>query len=169
NPPRFRNDMYTPRWIRGCGKNKVGLCPICEQNGQMNCFKLKITFMPISSTSFRYHMNFFHGISSVNGRPFASPVEYRMISDKRGKLRSKNALSKLDRPSRMVQQGQCHVCEKWIYLESPKDLEVNVPEIYWWKHAQKCHKIGFVENTELDPPALLRACIAEQDSKLPAK
>ncbi|KAJ2381183.1 hypothetical protein GGI05_006066, partial [Coemansia sp. RSA 2603] len=33
NTPRFPEDMYTPRWIRGIGKNKEGLCPVCFEQG----------------------------------------------------------------------------------------------------------------------------------------
>jgi hypothetical protein len=29
NPPRSALDLYTPRFVRGRGAEKVGLCPIC--------------------------------------------------------------------------------------------------------------------------------------------
>ncbi|KAJ1961913.1 hypothetical protein GGI12_002972 [Dipsacomyces acuminosporus] len=33
NPTRGDGDMYTPRWIRGVGKAKEGLCPVCYSDG----------------------------------------------------------------------------------------------------------------------------------------
>lgn len=30
NPPRSANDLYSPRWLRGKGARKEGLCPLCE-------------------------------------------------------------------------------------------------------------------------------------------
>ncbi|KAJ1649898.1 hypothetical protein IWQ61_009154, partial [Dispira simplex] len=38
-----------------------------------------------------------------------------------------------------VWEGLCHQCQEWVPLNSVRDVSVNVPEIYWWKHAQKCH------------------------------
>lgn len=29
NPPRTALDLYTPRFVKGKGADKVGLCPIC--------------------------------------------------------------------------------------------------------------------------------------------
>jgi hypothetical protein len=38
NPPRSAFDLYTPRFVKGRGADKVGLCPICieplERGGQ---------------------------------------------------------------------------------------------------------------------------------------
>jgi hypothetical protein len=39
--PRFKGDLYTPRWIRGVGKQKEGLCPLCKP-GPVWC-KIKIS------------------------------------------------------------------------------------------------------------------------------
>ncbi|KAJ2786068.1 hypothetical protein H4R18_000100, partial [Coemansia javaensis] len=36
NLARAADDMYTPRWIRGIGKEKEGLCPVCFDNGALN-------------------------------------------------------------------------------------------------------------------------------------
>ncbi|KAJ1998331.1 hypothetical protein H4R26_005500, partial [Coemansia thaxteri] len=33
NMIRSADDMYTPRWIRGIGRSKEGLCPVCYDNG----------------------------------------------------------------------------------------------------------------------------------------
>lgn len=37
-------------------------------------------------------------------------------------------------------RGLCHVCNRYVDLQGPRDVEVKVPEIYWWKHAQSCHR-----------------------------
>jgi hypothetical protein len=31
NPPRSPFDLYTPRFVKGKGTEKVGLCPICVE------------------------------------------------------------------------------------------------------------------------------------------
>ncbi|KAJ1951650.1 hypothetical protein IWQ62_006407, partial [Dispira parvispora] len=33
-----------------------------------------------------------------------------------------------------VWEGLCHQCQEWVPLNSVRDVSVNVPEIYWWKH-----------------------------------
>lgn len=32
NPPRDPRDLYTPRFVKGKGRTKVGLCPICIES-----------------------------------------------------------------------------------------------------------------------------------------
>lgn len=32
NPPRDPRDLYTPRLVKGKGRTKVGLCPICVES-----------------------------------------------------------------------------------------------------------------------------------------
>ncbi|CAB4461687.1 unnamed protein product [Rhizophagus irregularis] len=68
-PPRFDGDMYTPRWVRGVGKSKEGLCPHCEP---ARWLKTKIS-------AYWYHLNYQHGVSSITGRPFAQPTAERMF------------------------------------------------------------------------------------------
>ncbi|POG72014.1 hypothetical protein GLOIN_2v1599300, partial [Rhizophagus irregularis DAOM 181602=DAOM 197198] len=67
-PPRFDGDMYTPRWVRGVGKSKEGLCPHCEP---ARWLKTKIS-------AYWYHLNYQHGVSSITGRPFAQPTAERV-------------------------------------------------------------------------------------------
>ncbi|CAG8583549.1 3662_t:CDS:10 [Dentiscutata heterogama] len=110
-PARFDGDMYTPRWVRGVGKSKEGLCPHCEP---ARWLKTKIS-------AYWYHLNYQHGISSITGRPFAQPIAER-LNKKSG-----------------MKEALCHKCNKWILNQSPRDKDVLVPEIYWYKHAQKCH------------------------------
>ncbi|KAJ2072432.1 hypothetical protein GGH13_002695 [Coemansia sp. S155-1] len=38
---RSLDDMYTPRWMRGIGKSKEGLCPVCYDNGKQNWKRMK--------------------------------------------------------------------------------------------------------------------------------
>ncbi|KAJ2819383.1 hypothetical protein FBU31_005553, partial [Coemansia sp. 'formosensis'] len=38
---RSPNDLYTPRWMRGIGKSKEGLCPVCYGNGKQNWKRMK--------------------------------------------------------------------------------------------------------------------------------
>ncbi|KAI9145094.1 hypothetical protein BKA69DRAFT_1025276 [Paraphysoderma sedebokerense] len=110
--PRFEGDLYTPLWVRGVGKAKEGLCRLCHPEN--NWFKIKIS-------AFWYHLNFFHGVSSSTGRPFDPPEKERIG------------------PKSKQREGFCGKCKKWISIGSPRNAVVNVPEIYWWKHAQKCH------------------------------
>ncbi|CAG8590226.1 12231_t:CDS:2, partial [Acaulospora morrowiae] len=102
-PARFDGDMYTPRWVRGVGKSKEGLCPHCEPSRWL---KTKIS-------AYWYHLNYQHGISSITGRPFTQPTAER-INKKTG-----------------MKEAMCHKCNKWILNQSPRDKEVLVPEIYW--------------------------------------
>jgi hypothetical protein len=30
-------------------------------------------------------------------------------------------------------------CGRWVAIEGVKAVEVNVKEIFWWRHAQRCH------------------------------
>ncbi|KAJ1995141.1 hypothetical protein GGI25_001368 [Coemansia spiralis] len=113
---RGRDDMYTPRWIRGIGKEKEGLCPICHQKGQAVWKRMKCS-------AYWYHMNYYHGVCSLSGRPFPQPAATRSIMDTSGKQR---------------QQGQCHICKQWVYLDSSRKVNINVPKIFWWKHIQVC-------------------------------
>ncbi|CAG8533328.1 6396_t:CDS:2 [Diversispora eburnea] len=102
-PARFDGDMYTPRWVRGVGKSKEGLCPHCEPPRWL---KTKIS-------AYWYHLNYQHGISSITGRPFTQPTSER-INKKTG-----------------MKEAMCHKCNKWVLNQSPRDKEVLVPEIYW--------------------------------------
>ncbi|RKP22805.1 hypothetical protein SYNPS1DRAFT_9804, partial [Syncephalis pseudoplumigaleata] len=99
-----QQDVYTPRRIEGVGRAKQGQCPICYDEAKPAWFCLK-------TSAYWYHMNFFHGISSVTRRPYANPLY----------------------------DGLCHQCRKWIPMDSVRHTAVKVPMIYWWKHAQQCH------------------------------
>lgn len=38
---RGPDDMYTPRWMRGIGKSKEGLCPVCFESGVVSWKRMK--------------------------------------------------------------------------------------------------------------------------------
>ncbi|KAI8326213.1 hypothetical protein GQ54DRAFT_336821 [Martensiomyces pterosporus] len=118
NATRGTYDMYTPRWIRGIGKGKEGLCPACFDDG-------KFVWRRMKCSAYWYHLNYFHGISSLTGRPFPKPESKRTVQDSSGRQRD---------------QGLCHICDKWVYIDSSRKVQINVPEIYWWKHVQACMK-----------------------------
>ncbi|KAJ1845988.1 hypothetical protein LPJ70_002254, partial [Coemansia sp. RSA 2708] len=115
---RAPDDMYTPRWIRGIGRDKEGLCPVCFGSGTLNWRRMKCS-------AYWYHLNYFHGVSSLTGRPFPKPQETRTVAGRTGRER---------------QQGLCGVCGQWVYTDSSRRISINVPEIYWWKHIQGCIK-----------------------------
>ncbi|PIA19348.1 hypothetical protein COEREDRAFT_37817 [Coemansia reversa NRRL 1564] len=73
----------------------------------------------------RYHLNYFHGVSSLTGRPFPEPLEIRNVGSAAGRSR---------------RQGLCGICKTWVYMDSSRKVCINVPEIYWWKHIQACLK-----------------------------
>ncbi|KAG9312585.1 hypothetical protein JVU11DRAFT_6982 [Chiua virens] len=56
------------------------------------------------------------GISSVSARPFSPPVAFRTTE-------RQNAC-KNERKS--IQEGKCHKCKKWIFVESIKDIDIKV-------------------------------------------
>jgi hypothetical protein len=64
-------------------------------------------------------MHNYHGISSIAGDFFTPPVKIRAAASG-------------------LKEGLCHQCKKWIPIQG--DKPVNVEEIYWFKHAQKCHR-----------------------------
>ncbi|KAJ2828686.1 hypothetical protein IWW50_001256 [Coemansia erecta] len=124
---RAPDDMYTPRWIRGIGREKEGLCPVCFDNGTLNWRRMKCSAYCAddSGASMTYHLNYFHGVSSLTGRPFPEPQATRTACSARGRQR---------------RQGQCGICGKWVFVDSSRRVSINVPEIYWWKHIQGCIK-----------------------------
>ncbi|KIJ19474.1 hypothetical protein PAXINDRAFT_7961 [Paxillus involutus ATCC 200175] len=69
-------------------------------------------------------------ISSTSARPFSPPVAFRSTERQNP---AKNERTK-------TIEGKCHKCKKWIPLESIKNIEVKVEELYWWKHAAACHQ-----------------------------
>ncbi|KAG2127602.1 uncharacterized protein EDB93DRAFT_201986 [Suillus bovinus] len=129
NPPRDPRDLYTPRFVKGIGRSKIGLCPICVESPLRGGRGQKI-WLSTKFSAFNYHMQFAHGVSATTGRPFSPPLSYRTSS-------RRNTL-KLERSE--ILEGKCHKCKKWVPVESIKDCEVKVKELFWWKHAATCHR-----------------------------
>ncbi|KZV83696.1 hypothetical protein EXIGLDRAFT_571148, partial [Exidia glandulosa HHB12029] len=94
-------------------------------------------------SAYNYHMQNAHGISASSKLPFSPPVEFRNAKRAVTGKHEKGA----------VLEGKCHQCQKFIPLEG-----VKVKEIYWWKHASKCHQSSVEGECDLyyEDPVLSR-------------
>ncbi|KAJ1303846.1 hypothetical protein OPQ81_008266 [Rhizoctonia solani] len=136
-------NLYTPRFMRGTGIKKFALCPICVEpvwrggKGQNALFNTKIS-------QYNYHMQYYHGICAQTGLPFSPPIAFRKTK------RRKADVKQLERE--VVEVGKCHVCKKWIPIESVKTSKIvaSIPILQSlsvidqditsrWKHAASCH------------------------------
>ncbi|KAH9979575.1 hypothetical protein BGW80DRAFT_605366, partial [Lactifluus volemus] len=123
NPPRDVFDLYTPRFVRGSGHTKVGLCPLCTCTGTGK------VWLSMKFSAYNYHMQYFHGISASTARPFSPPTAFRTTPRLRpGKHERTHML-----------EGRCHRCARWVPVQGVKDAEAKVKELFWWKHAATCH------------------------------
>ncbi|SPO27693.1 related to Meiotic expression upregulated protein 26 [Ustilago trichophora] len=123
NKPRSILDLYTPRFVKGVGAQKVGMCPFCYEEGRVKFLKTKFS-------AYNYHMQNFHGVSALTGLPFTPPTKFRIKARPNANPKERKELV----------QGLCHSCNKYVDIQGPKETEVKVAEIYWWKHAQVCHR-----------------------------
>ncbi|CAE6471150.1 unnamed protein product [Rhizoctonia solani] len=82
-------------------------------------------------SQYNYHMQYYHGISPKTGLPFSPPIAFRHHARKPSQIKSQER--------KVVEEGKCHVCKKWVPIETVKLADV--PELYWWKHASCCHRI----------------------------
>lgn len=89
----------------------------------------RVKFLKTKFSAYNYHLQNFHGISALTGLPFTPPSKFR-IRKRSAKPRERGEII----------QGLCHSCKKYIDMQGPKETDVKVAEIYWWKHAQACHK-----------------------------
>ncbi|KAF7361245.1 hypothetical protein MSAN_01156600 [Mycena sanguinolenta] len=135
--PRGAFDLYGARFVKGKGVDKVGLCPICIEPKQRGGEEKKVWLSMKYSAYKYYHMQFQHGISAASGRPLLPPIDFRVAP--------RAAATKLERTE--IKQGKCHKCLCWVDIETVKNVEVKVPELFWWKHAVSCHGGGIC----LDP------------------
>ncbi|KAG6372647.1 hypothetical protein JVT61DRAFT_7399 [Boletus reticuloceps] len=141
NEPRDALDLYTPRFVKGCGATKVGVCPICiespSRGGKGEAVWLSMKFSAykwhVSSSAYTSAAHFIpltescfsltcQGISSVSARPFSPPVAFRTTE--------RQNPAKNERTS--IQEGKCHKCRKWILVESIKNIDIKVKELYWY-------------------------------------
>ncbi|PVV05443.1 hypothetical protein BB560_000037 [Smittium megazygosporum] len=142
------DNCYTPKSVRGTGMSKEAKCELCSKKGTEKWLKTKCS-------AYWYHMNYFHGISSITGKPYMDPMTYRIaqIPVVKKKRNSPEKLSKELRETEILyfkhtKQALCGYCREWVNVESERNAPVNVPEIYWWKHAQKCHKKYILNETK---------------------
>lgn len=96
-----RKDKYKPKNVRGKGVMREGMCEECN------------TWFRLKTSSYWYHMNFKHGVSS-NGTKYPDPQIYYT----RGKAYS-----------------VCEICNQEVLLGiNSKAIKYN-----WYKHFQKEH------------------------------
>ncbi|GAA5980204.1 hypothetical protein JCM11641_005505 [Rhodosporidiobolus odoratus] len=139
NKPGDPLSLYWPRFVKGNADDKCGMCPICAEpkerggEGEAKWLKLK-------NSSYVYHMSYAHGLSNLTGLPFSPPIQLRIVPTNN---KTKDTRAEMT-------EGMCHKCNGWIPLLSIKNVEANVPELIWWKHAKKCHGETTMEG-EADP------------------
>ncbi|KAJ3576409.1 hypothetical protein NP233_g438 [Leucocoprinus birnbaumii] len=140
NPPRSAFDLYTPRFVKGKGPGKLGLCPICveplERGGENRKNWLAMKFSAFKC----YHMQYAHGISAATGRPFAPPSAFQLVARPNAAKKERS----------QILQGKCQKCRKWVPVEGVKDVESKVKELVWWKHAASCYQDTTVAVDERD-------------------
>ncbi|KAJ2678363.1 hypothetical protein GGI25_002348 [Coemansia spiralis] len=103
---RFSDDMYTPMWVRNKRQDKAGFCDTCSPG----------KWLQLKNSAFWYHKQFFHGISSVSGRPFVRPLQVRHFDAD-------------------IIEGLCHQCNNWVPIANAKRRN----SVLWFRHAHKCH------------------------------
>ncbi|KAI8069019.1 uncharacterized protein B0P05DRAFT_551253 [Gilbertella persicaria] len=103
---RFDQDEYTPKWVRYTGQSKEGYCDTCQPG----------KWLQLKNSAFWYHKQFFHGISSVSGKPFEQPLQ---------KHAGEND----------VIEGLCHQCKQFVPICNSKRKN----SVLWFRHAHKCH------------------------------
>lgn len=125
------SNMYKPRFVRGQGETREGLCEYCNPG----------TWHRLKQSSYWYHMNFQHGISSVTGTLYENPVDTRKTSywTKKSKKQQGN------QGSLQINyvQGFCDSCNKWVDItqENNTDADGNLRLTNWYRHAHKCHRV----------------------------
>ncbi|KAG1139122.1 hypothetical protein G6F37_009775 [Rhizopus arrhizus] len=105
--PRYEGDHYTPKWVRYTGHLKQGYCDSCIPG----------KWLQLKNSAYWYHKQFYHGISSVSGKPFMKPIKQR--------------LGKGD-----TIEGLCHQCQRFVPASNAKKKN---NYMLWYRHAHKCH------------------------------
>ena len=57
NPPRDPRDLYTPRFVKGKGRTKVGLCPICIESPSRGGRGQKV-WLSMKFSAFKWSISF---------------------------------------------------------------------------------------------------------------
>jgi hypothetical protein len=79
-------------------------------------------------------MNYYHGVSSKTRDFYPDPIAYRTYN--RPMTKSQKFLKNFN--PRVLNKGLCSNCNTWVDLDSKKICPIKSPNIYWWKHCQKC-------------------------------
>ncbi|GLB42988.1 putative protein with domain of unknown function (DUF4451) [Lyophyllum shimeji] len=141
NAPRWPLDLYTPRFVKGKGTDKVGLCPVCVEpperggSGRRVWLAMKFSAFKCVSSFFFAGFRYAHGISAATGLPYSPPTAFRTTPRPNA---GKNERTQ-------VHEARCHKCKRWVALEGTKAVEMKVKEIFWWKHAALCHHASTLE------------------------
>lgn len=106
---RYEGDEYTPKWVRYTGQLKEGYCDTCKPG----------KWLQLKNSAFWYHKQFFHGISSVSGKPFQRPLEQRAGEHD-------------------VIEGLCHQCKQFVPICNSKRKN----SVLWYRHAHKVSRPG---------------------------
>jgi len=64
NPPRAPLDLYTPRFVKGRGVEKVGLCPICLESHERGGEKKKL-WLAMKFSAFKFSVFMFFSFSWI--------------------------------------------------------------------------------------------------------
>jgi hypothetical protein len=104
---RFDEDEYTPKWVRYTGQSKEGYCDTCKPG----------KWLQLKNSAYWYHKQFYHGISSVSGKPFQRPLEQRAGEHD-------------------VIEGLCHQCKQFVPICNSKRKN----SVLWFRHAHKVKK-----------------------------
>lgn len=131
--PRWEGDLYTPRWQRGVGDSKEGLCPLCEEE----------VWLRIKQSSYWYHMNYHHGISATTGKPYDPPADFEV--ERLARTGVDEAVIRLS--------GLCSKCHEWVTISTkhldederqlacPLEDLIDIPSVNlmtWYRHSQRC-------------------------------
>lgn len=95
--PRYKDDEYSPKWVRYSGHLKEGYCDTCVEG----------RWLQLKNSAYWYHKQFYHGISSVSGKHFAEPLEQRLNAEG-------------------VIEGLCHQCETYVPICNSKRRRNNI-------------------------------------------
>ncbi|KAH8548668.1 hypothetical protein BGW37DRAFT_505820 [Umbelopsis sp. PMI_123] len=79
-------------------------------------------------------MNFYHGISAANGRPYSPPIMLRAIKRKTASNTVKHVI---------IHQGYCGQCGQWVDLQGKQPLLV--PEL----KVRKLRQCVYLNSTSL--------------------
>lgn len=71
NEPRDALDLYTPRFVKGCGATKVGVCPICIESPSRGG-KGEAVWLSMKFSAYKWH---------VSDNAFTSPAHFTPLTE----------------------------------------------------------------------------------------